>query len=172
MLKEYARLARPFFVMLAIVTVGRWLQGTAFGVPYEKGTHVFSIVTLTLFASLFSAVFTRAWLGWRLAGAAGFAMFMAVVAQLVILLSTVASYALGIVELLQPPHGAQPAGSDRPRPGDGDSRRRPGRQRAPQRHRWLARLGPGRSPARAGEAVDPGGAGPSTKRLTGQKQFC
>jgi len=96
MLKEYTRLARPFFVMLGIVAVGRWLQGTAFGVPYEKGTHVFSIVTLTLFASLFSAVFTRAWLGWRLAGAAGFAMFMAVVAQVVILLSTVASYALGV----------------------------------------------------------------------------
>jgi len=96
MLREYARLARPFFVMLAIVTVGRWLHGTAFGVPYERGTHVFSIVTLTLFASLFSAVFTRAWLGWRLAGAAGFAMFMAVVAQVVILLSTAASYVLGI----------------------------------------------------------------------------
>jgi hypothetical protein len=96
MLKEYARLARPFFVMLAIVTVGRWVQGTVFGVPYEKGTHVFSLVTLTLFASLFSAVFTRAWLGWRLPGAAGFAMFMAVVAQVVILLSTAASYVLGI----------------------------------------------------------------------------
>lgn len=96
MLREYTRLARPFFVMLAIVAIGRWLQGTAFGVPYEKGTHVFSIVTLTLFASLFSAIFTRAWLGWRLAGAAGFAMFMAVVAQLVILLSTAASYGLGI----------------------------------------------------------------------------
>ena len=96
MLREYARLARPFFVMLAIVAVGRWLQGTAFGVPYEKGTHVFSIVTLTLFASLFSAVFARAWLGWRLAKATGFAMFMAVVAQAVILLSTAASYALGV----------------------------------------------------------------------------
>jgi len=96
MLKDYVRLARPFFVMLGIVTVGRWLQGTAFGVPYERGTHVFSIVTLCLFASLFSALFTRAWLDWRLAKAAGFAMFMAVVAQLVILLSTLASYLLGL----------------------------------------------------------------------------
>jgi hypothetical protein len=96
MLNEYTRLARPFFVMLGIVTVGRWLQGTAFSVPYDKGTHVFSIVTLCLFASLFSAVFTRAWLGWRLPRAAGFAMFMAVVAQVVILLSTVVSYAFGI----------------------------------------------------------------------------
>jgi hypothetical protein len=96
MLNDYTRLARPFFVVLAIVTAGRWLQGTVFGVPYEKGTHVFSIVTLCLFASLFSAVFTRAWLGWRLARAAGFAVFMAVVAQVVILLSTVVSYTLGV----------------------------------------------------------------------------
>ena len=96
MLREYLRLARPFFVMLGIVTVGRWLQGTAFGVPYEKGTHVFSLVTLCLFASLFSAVFTRAWLGWRLGKAAGFAAFMAVVAQVVILLSTAASYLFGV----------------------------------------------------------------------------
>ena len=96
MLNEYTRLARPFFVMLAIVTVGRWLMGTVFAVPYEKGTGVLSLVTLTLFASLLSAVFLRPWLGWRLPRAAGFAMYMAVVAQLVILLSTAASYVLGV----------------------------------------------------------------------------
>lgn len=96
MLKQYARLARPYFVMLLIVAVGRWLQGTAFGTAYEKGTHVFSIVTLTLFASLFSAVFTRAWLGWRLSGAAGFAMFMALASQVVVRLSTLVSYLLGV----------------------------------------------------------------------------
>lgn len=96
MIQEYARLGRPYFVMLAIVAVGRWLVGTAFGVPYEKGTHVLSIVTLTLFASIFSAAFTRRWLGYRLLQAAGFAMFMALVSQVVILLSTVVSYGLGI----------------------------------------------------------------------------
>ena len=96
MLKEYARLARPFFVMLGIVTVGRWLMGTAFAVPYEKGTSVMSIVTLTLFASLFSSIFLRRWLGWRIPQAAGFAMFMAAVSQLVIWASTATSYAFGI----------------------------------------------------------------------------
>jgi hypothetical protein len=96
MLIEYARLARPFFVMLAIVTLGRWLMGTVFSVPYDEGTSVLSIVTLTLFASLVSAVFLRPWLGWRLGKAAGFAMYMAVVSQLVILLATVLSYLLGI----------------------------------------------------------------------------
>jgi hypothetical protein len=96
MMSEYGRLARPFFVMLAIVTLGRWLMGTAFAVPYDQGTSVLSIVTLTLFASLLSAVFLRPWLGWRLPKAVGFAMYMAVVSQLVILLSTAVSYLFGI----------------------------------------------------------------------------
>jgi len=103
MIQEYARLARPYFVLLAIVTVGRWLMGTAFAVPYEKGTHVLSIVTLTLFASIFGAAFTRRWLGWRLPRAAGFAMFLALVSQVVILLSTAASYALGISSYFNEP---------------------------------------------------------------------
>ena len=96
MIQEYLRLGRPYFVLLAIVTVGRWLMGTAFAVPYEKGTHVLSIVTLTLFASIFGAAFTRRWLGWRLPRAAGFAMFLALVSQVVILLSTAASYGFGV----------------------------------------------------------------------------
>lgn len=96
MIREYSRLARPYFVLLLIATVGRWLMGTAFAVPYEQGTHVLSIVTLTLFASIFGAAYTRRWLGYRLVQAAGFAMFMAVVSQLVVLLSTAASYGLGV----------------------------------------------------------------------------
>jgi hypothetical protein len=103
MIGEFTRLARPFFVMLAIVTLGRWAQGSVYRVPYEQGTHVFSIVTLTLFASLFSAVYLRAWLGWRLSRAAGFAVFLAVVAQLVILLSTAAAYLTGIVSYFNHP---------------------------------------------------------------------
>lgn len=96
MIREYSRLARPYFVLLLIATVGRWLMGTAFAVPYEQGTHVLSIVTLTLFASIFGAAYMRRWLGYRLVQAAGFAMFMAVVSQLVIMLSTAASYGLGV----------------------------------------------------------------------------
>jgi hypothetical protein len=96
MVKEYTRLARPYFVLLAIVTVARWLMGNVFDVPFEKGTDKLSIVVLTLFASIFSAAFTRRWLGWRLLQAAGFTMFMAVVSQIVVLLSTAISYLLGI----------------------------------------------------------------------------
>ena len=47
MIQEYTRLARPYFVILAIVTVGRWAMGNVFHVPFEKGTSVLSIVTLT-----------------------------------------------------------------------------------------------------------------------------
>jgi hypothetical protein len=96
MVRLYARVARPFFVLLAIFTVARWLEGTVFAVPYERGTWLFSIVILTIMASLFSTAYTRRWLGWGLGGAALFAMFLALTAQLVILLSTVASYALGL----------------------------------------------------------------------------
>ena len=96
MIQEYTRLARPYFVLLAIFTIGRWLMGTAFAVPYDKGTHGLSIVTLTLFASIFSAAFVRRSMGYRLTQAAGLAMFMALVSQVVILLSTAASYLLGI----------------------------------------------------------------------------
>jgi hypothetical protein len=103
MLKEYARLARPYFVLLAIVTLGRWMMGNLFDVPYSKGTDKLSIVTLTLFASLFSAAFTRRWLGYRLAQAAGFTMFMALVSQIVVLLSTVISYGLDIPSYFREP---------------------------------------------------------------------
>jgi hypothetical protein len=103
MIQEYARLARPYFVMLAIVTVGRWMMGSVFAVPYDRGTNVLSIVTLTLFASIFSAAFTRRWLGWRMPKAAGFAMFIALVSQVVILLSTAVSYGFDIPSYFREP---------------------------------------------------------------------
>ena len=46
------KVAQLYLVLLGIVTLGRWLQGT-FGVPYDRGHHVFSIVVLTA-ADLFS----------------------------------------------------------------------------------------------------------------------
>lgn len=96
MLQLFGRIARPFFVLLAIFATARWLQSTVFAVPYEKGTWLFSIVILTVMASLFSTAYTRRWLGWGLGRAALFAMFLAFAAQVVILLSTAASYLLGL----------------------------------------------------------------------------
>jgi hypothetical protein len=95
-MQDYLRLARPFLVMLALVTAGRWLQGTVFAVEYEKGTGVFSIVTLTVMASLFSTAYLRRWRAWRIWRAVGFAMFLTLVAQAVVMLSTAASYLFGV----------------------------------------------------------------------------
>ena len=84
--------------MLAIVTVGRWLlraprstsstrSGT--GGLQHRHPHGHGVAVL-------ARAFTRAWLGYRIGRAVGFAMFMAVIAQLVILASTAASYLAGI----------------------------------------------------------------------------
>lgn len=93
---ENVKLLRPYLVMLAIVTVGRWLLGPFFHVPYEKGTSLLSIVTLTIFASLFYGAFSRRWPGLRILQAVALTMTAAIIAQLVILLSTAASYLFGI----------------------------------------------------------------------------
>lgn len=92
---ENLRLARLYLVMLAIVTVGRWGLGLS-EVPYEKGTDKLSIVMLTLFASLFYGAFVRRWLGYRILQVVGLTMTLALLGQVVIFLSTAASYALGI----------------------------------------------------------------------------
>ena len=51
-MKENLRLARLFFVALAIVAGGRWAQSLR-GIPYSLGNPVFSIVTLTVLAAVF-----------------------------------------------------------------------------------------------------------------------
>ncbi|HEX9710806.1 MAG TPA: hypothetical protein VGB42_12680 [Candidatus Thermoplasmatota archaeon] len=94
-MSENLKLARLYLLILAIVTVGRWALGFR-GVPYERGTSVFSIVIMTLFASIFYAAFTRRWLDYRVLQAVGLTVSLGLVSQLVILLSTAASYALGI----------------------------------------------------------------------------
>jgi hypothetical protein len=110
---ENLRLARLYMLLLAIVALGRWLQGTAFHVPYEKGTHIFSIVTLTLFAAIFYGAFCRRWRRYRLMQAATLGVTFAVISQIVIILSTVASYALGLETYFNHPTAltGQPAAS-------------------------------------------------------------
>jgi hypothetical protein len=92
---ENLKLARPYLVLLAVFAVGRWLSGT-FHVPYEKGTHVFTIVTLTVYASVFYGAFCRRWRGFRLWRAAGLTMTLGVISQVVIFTATLVSYALGL----------------------------------------------------------------------------
>jgi len=92
---ENLRLARLYLLLLAIFTVGRWLLGT-FGVPYVKGHHVFSIVILTINAAIFYGAFCRRWRRFRLWQAAGLALTMGLVSQVVVFAATLLSYALGV----------------------------------------------------------------------------
>jgi hypothetical protein len=92
---ENLKLARLYLVLLALFTVGRWLFGT-FQVPYEKGTHVFSVVTLTIYAAVFYGAFCRRWRGFRLWRAAGLALTLGVISQAVIFAATLVSYGLGL----------------------------------------------------------------------------
>jgi hypothetical protein len=95
------KVARLFFVLLVVVTVGRWLMGVPpFGfyppVPYEKGHHVFSIVILTTYACLFYGAFSRRWLDYRLVQAVMLGVVMGLASQILILLLTLVSYGLDL----------------------------------------------------------------------------
>jgi hypothetical protein len=94
-LLEYLRLARLYALLLAIFTVGRWLQGF-FGVPYERGHHIFSLVILTALSCLYYGAFTRRWKGYGLMDAVVLAILLGLIGQTVILLSTLVSYGLGL----------------------------------------------------------------------------
>ena len=92
---EDLKLARPYFVLLAIFALGRFLQGPL-GVPYGRGHHMFSIVTLTVLSCVYYGVFVRRWRGYRLMQAMLLAFVLGVVSQLVILALTLLSYALSL----------------------------------------------------------------------------
>ncbi len=92
---EYLRIGRMYLVLLAIFSVARFAQG-AMGVPYAKAHHVFSIFILTVLSSVFYAAFCRRWRGFRLMQAVTLGALFGLIAQVVIFLATVISYALGI----------------------------------------------------------------------------
>lgn len=95
---EYLRVTRLYLLLLAVFTVGRWLQGVVgtTPTPYEKGHQVFSIVILTILSSVYYGAFCRRWRGYRLAQAAVLGLLLGLASQVVILAATVLSYALGI----------------------------------------------------------------------------
>jgi hypothetical protein len=94
-MREKLALARPYLLILTIVTVGRFLLGV-FNVPYESATDKVSILIATLYSTILYGAFTRRWLSYRLPQAVGLAMLLGLSSQVVILLATVASYALGL----------------------------------------------------------------------------
>lgn len=90
---QHLRLARLFWLLLAIFTIGRLLMTR---VPYEKGHHVFSLVTLTILSVLYYGAFTRRWHDYRVLQAMVLGGLLALSAQVVILVATAASYGLGV----------------------------------------------------------------------------
>ena len=90
-MNDYLRVARLYLIVLAIFTVGRLVVG-ARGIPYERGHHVFSLVTMTLLASAFYGAFCRKWRGYGVTQAMGVGLTLGLMAQLVILVATVLSY--------------------------------------------------------------------------------
>ena len=112
------KLARVYFVLLALFVVLRFALGNVAGMPYEKFTDKVSIVILTLVSALLYAAFTRAFLGYRIWEAAKLAMTLGLSAQVTIFLATVLSYLLGIqsafnhpVALNQPGLASVPLGA-------------------------------------------------------------
>jgi hypothetical protein len=93
--RDGLRVARFYFVLLAVFTAGRWVQSLA-SVDYASGHHVFSIVILTFLASAYFAAFCRRWRGYGLLQAVMLGMTLGLAAQIVIFLSTFLSYALGL----------------------------------------------------------------------------
>ena len=94
-MSENLKLLRFFFVLLAIFTVGRWTLGLM-GANYEATHQVFSIVILTVLSAAYYGGFARAFQGAGIGRAAMLGVTAAVVAQLVILVSTAVSYLAGI----------------------------------------------------------------------------
>ena len=92
---ENLRIARLYFVLLAIFAVARFAQG-AMDVEYAKAHHVFSIFILTVMASVYYAAFCRRWRGIRILRAMGLGAMLGFIAQVVIFAATVLSYLLGI----------------------------------------------------------------------------
>jgi hypothetical protein len=90
------KLARPYFVILALLVVLRFALGNVAGVPYEKFTDKVSIVITTLVSVLLYAAFARAFLGYRMAEAAKLAMTLGLASQIAIFLATALSYLVGI----------------------------------------------------------------------------
>ena len=109
-MSETLRVARLFFVLLVLVVSGRWLMGTL-QVPYEKGHHVFSVVILTAFSCLYYGAFTRRWLDYRLVHAGMLGVVMGLSGQILILLLTALSYALGLETYFNHPTALNAPGS-------------------------------------------------------------
>ena len=91
---RYIQNARFAIVFLLIFLVGRLAMG-AFGVPYQDGTRVFTLVTFAVFASILYGGFSRRLWGFRLVQGMLMGVTIGLSAQVIIFLATVVSYLVG-----------------------------------------------------------------------------
>ena len=112
-MKEDLRLARPYFVLLAVFAAGRFVQGLA-GVPYARGHQVFSIVILTVLSCVYYGAFARRFRGYRLVHVIGLAVLLGVTSQLVIFALTVVSYAFSLQTYFNHPTALNAPGLEGP----------------------------------------------------------
>jgi hypothetical protein len=112
-MSEYLKLARVYLVLLAIITIGRFVLGNVSGIPFEKGSDKMSIVVVTIISSILYAAFARAFLGYRMWDAVKLCLTLALCSQVVIFLATVFSYLAGIQSYFNHPTAlsGQPAGT-------------------------------------------------------------
>jgi len=101
-MSENLKLLRFYFVLLLIFTIGRWGLSLG-GVDYAAAHQVFSIVILTSLSAAYYAAFTRAFKGFGIGRGIQLAVIMAIVSQLVILLSTAVSYMAGLETFFNAP---------------------------------------------------------------------
>jgi hypothetical protein len=104
------RLARPFLVLVLVFAAIRF-SFAPLGVPYANGrAQSVSLVVLTLVGVALYAAFARRFLQFGIAQAMGLGFTLGVIAQLVIILATLLSFAAGITTFFNHPEalGQQP----------------------------------------------------------------
>jgi hypothetical protein len=91
----YFRYAKFAIVWMVVLFLGRIILG-ARGVPYEQGTHIFSMVTFSYIAALFYGAFSRRLWGLKAPQAMLTGAAIALSGQVLIFLATVFSYVAGV----------------------------------------------------------------------------
>ena len=99
---KHFKLLGFYFWLLGLFTIGRWVLSLN-GADYAKTTPVFSLVTLALIASAHHAAFARVFQAYRLKDALVLGATIGVVTQLVVFISTLLSYLLGLTTFWNTP---------------------------------------------------------------------
>lgn len=99
---RHLRLMGFYFWLLGLFTLGRWGLSLG-GAEYAKTTQVFSLVTLALIASAHHAAFARAFEGYKIKDALALGALIGLTSQIVVFVSTLISYMLGITTFWNTP---------------------------------------------------------------------